>query len=151
MIPIDYFVILGLVLIFSFVAFYFGKNRSISVTISLYLGILFFEKTPILQKLIIKDTSPLSNTLNQWAVYLLVSTILYLLISRHIHSFESDTSIFKSIVYGISMSIFIMSLSYFLIPSESIYNFSGQIDYLFVKDIGLYPYIFAPFLLLLLF
>lgn len=149
MIPVDYFIILGLVFLFSFIYFYFGKNKSISAILSLYIAIIFYEKADILNKLIFKNFNPLKHSINQWIVYIGVSIVIYLLISKHIHSFENDSGIVKSIIYGISVTLFILSVSYFLIPSESIYNFGSQIDSLFIKNIGFYPYIFAPLVILL--
>ncbi len=146
--PIDYFVILGLIVVFSFVFFYFGKNKSISVTLSLYLGMLFYEKIPFIEKLILKNKSQIFSSINHWLVYLILSVAFYLLISKHIDSFQSDTSIPKSVIYGLAMTILILSISYFLIPSETIYNFGSQIDHLFVKNIGFYAYILAPIVLL---
>ncbi len=147
--PIDYIILAGLVFVFSFLTFYFGKDKAISSILSLYIGILFYEKTPVLQKIILEGKSPIFHSLNQWVVYLAVSIVIYLLISKHIHSFDTETSIFRSIIFGISLSILILSVSYFIIPSENIYNFGSIIDHLFIKNIGFYPYLLAPLVILL--
>jgi hypothetical protein len=149
MISVDYFVILGIVLVFSFIHFYFGKNKSISTILSLYIAIIFYEKADILKKLILKNLDPFKHSINEWLIYLGASVVIYLLISKHIHSFEDEGSIVKSIIYGVSISVFVLSISYFLIPSESIYNFGSHIDSLFIKNIGFAPYILAPLVILL--
>ena len=139
----DFLVILGLIFIFSVIGFYLGKNKSISILVSMYVGILFYEKLPFLSKVLFLK-SPIGNTLNRLAIYTIIVFLIYLVLKKHISGFGENFNIIKAVFFGLAITIFIIILSYYLIPIESIYDFGDKIDKIFRIKTGLFYPILIP-------
>jgi hypothetical protein len=149
MISIDFLVILGLIIVISALAYFFGRNKSISVLLSMYLGILFYQKAGFISKLMFMGGNITKETINSLIIYLAMVLIAFFLIKRHIEHFDSQLGIAKAFILGISITLFILAFTHFVIPTESLYNFGPKIDSFFTKDIGLFPYLILPLIILL--
>lgn len=150
MIPVDFFVLFGILVVSTIFCFYIGKSKSLSVLFSLYLSVLFYDKIPFLSKLIFIKNSSLHITINYLILFIAIVLIFNFLISKHIHSFDTDLSISKSIIFGLALTVFILYIGYYIISIEPIYNFSSKIDSIFALKSGNFYLLLAPLAIIFL-
>jgi hypothetical protein len=146
---LDIAIIVGLLIIFGVYCFYFGRNSATTLILSLYIGLLFYTKAPFIEKLLIFKNSPLELSLYILGIYIIFVVLTYLLIKKHIHSLSSDLNAFKSVIFGLAITFFVISIGHLILQTDLIHNFGPKIESI-IDTIGPFYTLLAPLLILLL-
>jgi hypothetical protein len=140
----DLFIILGIWLVGTLYTFYFGKGRGVTLILSLYPGLLLFEKFPYIKQLSVLKGEPLAS-INTIAIFCLCVFVSHLILHKYIFADFGEGKFIKSALVGLAFTGCILALWYFILPLDTFYNFSGTIDKWFSKDIGIFWWLLGPF------
>lgn len=144
----DILIIVGIFILSSASAFYFGKSKIIALFFSCYPAILLFQDFPYKKELVfVKDG--IGHGINMYVLYTVFVFIVYKIISRFISADYEGNKFLHSVLIGISCTVLFLTLGHFILPLDEIHNFSARIDSWFTGGIGIFWWLLGPLLLLL--
>ena len=143
----DLFVILGIWLIGTVYTFYFGKGRGVTLILSLYPGLLLFEKFPYIKQLSVLKGEPLAS-INTVVIFLVCTCVSYFILHKYIFADFGEGKFIRSALIGLAFTGCVLALWYFVLPLNTFYNFSGIIDTWFSPDIGIFWWLIGPLVVL---
>lgn len=112
----------------------FGKSKSTSLLISLYIGILAFLSLPYIEEVTLLKSSEAQVTISHIAVFIIGVFIIHTAISRVIYIEYPNRRYLKYIEIGLlsgAITGLFFAFLYNTIPFATIYDFGNFIDNLF--------------------
>lgn len=126
--------------VFAFIFFYsirYGKSNSVSLLVSIYIGILTFLSFPYLKEATLLNSSEAQVTISHIVVFFVGIFIINTIIRRFIFTEYSNKKFMKyieiSILSGVSTAL-LFAFAYHTISLATIYNFSDSINNLFLSQ-----------------
>jgi hypothetical protein len=137
------------IILFAF-AMYFGKSSLISIILSFYPAVYFYQHFPYAEKLIFLHGDSLI-IVNKIAIFLLFLIPLNIVIGRYIfsESTEGATHYFRTAGYALAGVIMFLIFYYGVISLASFYAFSPILNSLFESPSHLFWLSLAPVLIML--
>jgi len=129
----DVSIILVVFAILFFFSTRYGKSNSVSLLISLYIGILAFLSFPFLEEATLLKSSEVQVTISHIAVFLIGVYIIHTIVRRIIfteYSGKKSKYIEAGIISG-AATMLIFAFAYHTIPLATLYDFGDSIDNLF--------------------
>ncbi|MEX0652335.1 MAG: hypothetical protein WD509_03345 [Candidatus Paceibacterota bacterium] len=133
-----------------FFSIWYGKSSSVSLLISIYLGILTFLSFPYLEEVIFLKSSESQVTLSQIGVFVVGVAVIYFIIRNIIfteYSYGIITKYLQVILLSGASTALLFAFAYHTIPLTTLYDFNTSIDNLFSSQYFFY-WLVAPILVL---
>lgn len=141
--PTDILVIVGLVLVGTGFSFFIGKSKAVAIILAFLFAIPLFQAFPFTKQMTVA-TGALPQALNVLAIFLAFVILMFLLLNKYIVGDFIEGNFLKSVFLGIAFAAIVLTLSHFILPLDSLYNFGPNIDTWFGGNLGLFWWIVTP-------
>lgn len=138
----DFLIIIVLVSLFFFYAWYVGRGQFVAVLLAFYCAYALYVSFPYLAYL---PTAPaLTALLSQVGVYLGLSLLFFIILRRVVVSDFLYVGIFGLIALSFFGAAFLIALAYHVFPVAQVYHFTPAIDLLFAPKQYFFWWFVAP-------
>lgn len=142
---LDVLIITGTFLVLVFFAFQFGKDKIISIIISLYITLLIYLNFPYTDLVILEGKELISNI----GIFLVFLFLIYMIVKRMILAdFPGDLmhKWFEVIVLGAVATTLMLAFVYHVLPVFAVHDFSPDVDRFFATSELFFWWLVAPFI-----
>lgn len=141
---LDFIIIAGTFFVLVFFGFQFGKDKIISLILSLYITLLIYLNFPYLD-LFILDGMELISNIGVFVVFLfLINMILKrMILSEYPHDLMHKW--FEIIVLSLVATTLLLAFIYHVLPVFAVHDFSPDVDKYFATSELFFWWLVAPF------
>ncbi len=141
----DFLIIMGTFLVLVFFAFQFGKDRIISLIISLYITLLVYLNFPYRELVTIEG----SELVIQFGIFLTFLFLINMILVRLVLADFPDDLMhkwFEVIVLGGVATTLLLAFIYHVLPIFAIHDFGADVDKYFATSELFFWWLVAPFI-----
>ena len=146
-ISLDLLILGGLFVVLFLFSFFLGKEKIIALTIGLYVASILYTHFPYLNQF---RGSPEYILAFKLIVFLVLTSAPYAIFSRleNYSSNDMKNQVMHSALLSLGALILLVFISYHILPIDSYYDFSSNIDALFEPSEVRFWWLAAPLLLM---
>ena len=149
--PQDILITVGTVLVLIAFAYKGGKDRIITLIISLYIGLLLYMNFPYAEQLLVFKASEMQIWFSNVIIFLVFVLVIHKIVGRVIFAAYPHDAMHKwmeAIGLAAVASALLLAFVYHALPITTIYDLSPHIDKLFEPTQLFFWWLLAPFIVL---
>lgn len=142
---LDFIIIVGTFFVLVFFAFQFGKDKIISLILSLYITLLVYLNFPYMDLVIVEGKELISHIV----VFLIFLFLINMIMKRMILAdFPNDImhKWFEVVVLGAVATTLLLAFIYHVLPVFAVHDFSPDVDRFFATSDLFFWWLVAPFI-----
>lgn len=143
----DFLILAIIFLAIFFYGFFRGKEKIISLILSLYISAFLYIYSGFLNSIILFKQNQSQMVLSKIVVFLAVAVLIHFLLNRFVRGLYSGSrfrNILENVLLSLSATGLLISFSYHIIPIQKFYNFSPAIDQIFASSLSFTIWLLIP-------